>query len=95
MPAVSRQGDRCSGEGCFPPRPSIEGSPDVGINGLPALRAGDGFAVHACGNSAHASSAAAGSGTVFVNDRPLVRVGDPVACGSAVAAGSADVFAGG
>lgn len=60
MPAVTRQGDACTGHGAFPPRPST-----------------------------------AGSATVFANGMPLGRVGDPVACGSSVAAGSPNVFAGG
>ncbi|MCC5811204.1 MAG: PAAR domain-containing protein [Ectothiorhodospiraceae bacterium] len=94
MPAASRQGDVCTGHGCFPPRASIEGSPNVFINGAAALRAGDGYAVHVCGNSSHDSVVADGSATVFVNGQPLARIGDPVACGSAVAQGSENVFAG-
>jgi uncharacterized Zn-binding protein involved in type VI secretion len=37
---------------------------------------------------------ASGSGTVFVNGKALARVGDSVACGSAAAQGSSNVFAG-
>ncbi|WP_322979008.1 PAAR domain-containing protein [Pseudomonas sp. C11] len=33
--------------------------------------------------------------TVFVNSKPIGRIGDPLACGSSVAAGSPNVFAGG
>jgi uncharacterized Zn-binding protein involved in type VI secretion len=32
---------------------------------------------------------------VFVNGKQLGRIGDPVACGSAIASGSGNVFAGG
>ncbi|RFA31333.1 PaaR repeat-containing protein [Alkalilimnicola ehrlichii] len=95
MPAVSRVGDICTGEGCFPPRKSTSGSGDVTINGKAALRVGDAFEEHACGNSAHESALAEGSSTVFVNRLPLGRIGDPIACGSAVAQGSTNVFAGG
>jgi uncharacterized Zn-binding protein involved in type VI secretion len=94
MPAVSRAGDICSGHGCFPPRPAASGSGDVFINGAPALRTGDSFGAHACGTSAHASSAGQGSTSVFVNGKPLMRIGDPVNCGSVVAQGSPSVFAG-
>ena len=41
------------------------------------------------------STTAEGSSTVFVNGIPAARIGDPVACGSACARGSTDVFAGG
>jgi uncharacterized Zn-binding protein involved in type VI secretion len=36
-----------------------------------------------------------GSSTVFVNGKPIGRVGDPVACGGLVAEGSPNVLAGG
>nr|WP_083100694.1 PAAR domain-containing protein [Pseudophaeobacter leonis] len=38
---------------------------------------------------------AVGSNTVYVNGKQIGRIGDPVDCGSAVAVGSGDVFAGG
>lgn len=95
MPAVSRKGDTCTGHGCFPPRASTGGSSTVFVNGTPAHRAGDGWAVHSCGDSSHDSALAAGSGSVFADGKALARIGDPVACGSAVAVGSDNVFAGG
>ncbi len=94
MPAVARFGDRCSGHGCFPPRPNDDGSPDVFVNGLAAHRRGDHWMSHCCGLTCHDSVLAGGSGTVFVNGRPLGRVGDGVACGSVVAQGSGNVFSG-
>lgn len=95
MPAVSRLGDTCTGHGCFPPRASTGGSGSVFINGKPAHRQGDGWAVHSCGDSHHASQLAGGSASVRANGLPLARIGDPIACGSAVAVGSDNVFAGG
>lgn len=94
MPAVARQGDKCTGHGCFPPRANTAASGDVFVNGKGAHRVGDAWAVHVCGNSSHGSSLASGSSTVFVNGRALGRVADSVACGSAVAQGSSNVFAG-
>lgn len=96
MPAVTRKGDACTGHGTFPPRPSVAGSPNVNINGIPAHRVGDGWATH-CNTkpTCHGGALAAGSGSVNVNGKPLGRIGDDVDCGSAVAAGSPDVFAGG
>ncbi len=94
MAEVTRKGDICSGHGCWPPRPSSQGSGNVFINGIPAHRHGDGWDPHTCG-STHSSNLAAGSSTVFVNGLQLGRIGDPVACGSTVATGSGDVYAGG
>lgn len=92
MPAVSRLNDLCTGHGCWPPRANDQASENVFVNGLGAHRQGDHWAAHTC-LSTHDSTLAQGSPTVFVNGKPLARVGDPVACGSAVATGSADVFA--
>ena len=95
MPGVSFQGAIGTGHGCFPPRPSAGGSPDVFVNGIPVLRESDPWGVHCCGPSCHDSTQAAGSATVFANGLQLARIGDPVACGSAVAECSDNVFAGG
>ena len=96
MPAVTREGDQCTGHGCHPPRPSTSGSPNVYINGIPAHRVGDTWAVHCCPTpspACHDSVLASGSPTVNVNDKPLGRIGDSVACDSVVAQGSGNVFA--
>ena len=95
MPAVTRRGDACTGHGCWPPRPSTGGSPDVFANGIAVHRQADTWAAHTCPAipQTHASLLASGSATVFANGRQLGRIGDPVACGSSVAAGSPDVFA--
>jgi len=95
MPAVARFGDTCTGHDCFPLRANDQASTSVFINGLGAHRVGDHWQTHCCGPSCHDSALAAGSATVFVNGKPLGRIGDPVACGSAVASGSGNVFAGG
>lgn len=97
MAAVTRLGDSCTGHGCWPPRPSNGASPDVYANGIAVHRQGDGWAPHTCPSipETHASVLASGSSTVYANGKQLGRIGDPVACGSTVAAGSGDVFAGG
>lgn len=94
-PPATRLGDSCTGHGCFPPRPSVSGSPTVFVNGIPWHRVGDAWAVHCCGLSCHAAVLAAGSSTVFVNKIPAGRIADPVACGSVVMTGSPNVYAGG
>lgn len=95
MPAVTRKGDTCTGHGAWPPRNSTGGSGNVFVNGIAVHRQGDSWAVH-CDPlpSCHDSVLAVGSGSVFANGKALGRVGDPVACGSTVASGSEDVFAG-
>lgn len=95
MPAVTRLGDNCTGHGCWPPRPSVSASPNVFVNGIPVHRQGDAWATHCCGPACHAGVLAAGSSTVYVNGKQCGRIADPVNCGSNVAEGSPNVFAGG
>ncbi|WP_420719603.1 PAAR domain-containing protein [Thiomicrorhabdus sp.] len=92
MPAATRLNDPCTGHGCFPPRTNIAASADVIINGQGAHREGDGWGSHCCGPSCHAGTTASGSPNVFVNGKAKARIGDPLDCGSAIAAGSANVF---
>lgn len=93
MSAVTRLGDMASGHGCWPAHPSIEGSPNVFVNGIPVVRVGDAYQPHTC-VSTHGGNLAAGSSSVFVNGKAIGRVGDPVSCGSTVSQGSPNVFAG-
>jgi len=95
MPATCRLGDTCTGHAGFPPRPNDAASSNVFINGLGAHRVGDHWVTHCDPTpSCHDSSLASGSGTVYVNGVPLGRIGDSIACGSTVATGSGNVFAG-
>ena len=94
MPAVTRLGDQCTGHGCFPARPSISAAASVFINGIAVHRVGDAWGTHCCGPACHASVLAEGSTSVFVEGQAVGRIGDPVACGSAAAEGSMNVFAG-
>ncbi len=94
MPAVTRVGDadisHCSG------MVRAEGSPDVFVNGIAVSRQGDmntGHLVPPVPCVSHAAPIAIGSTTVFVNGRGCGRVGDATC--TAVAEGSANVFAGG
>ena len=95
MPAISRKGDTCTGHGCFPPRASTEGSGDVFVNGTGVHRQGDKWAAHTCGENTHDGACSSGSSSVYANGKAVARVGDDISCGSAVAVGSPDVFAGG
>ena len=98
MPPAVRQGDVCTGHGCWPSRPNASWSGDVFINSLGAHRTGDKWQIHCCvvfPFPCHSSVMGQGSPNVFVNGRPLARIADPVACGSACATGSPNVFVNG
>ena len=100
MAGIARSGDTCTGHDCFPPRAAASGSPSVFVNGKPAHRQGDSWQVHTCTHpetphGSHGGTLASGSSSVYVNGRQLGRIGDPVSCGSTVASGSNNVFAGG
>ena len=77
--------------------PGIQGSPDVMVNGLPALRVGDpGIHMACCGPNMW--NALKGSGTVFINGIPAHRKGDTTMhCGGVgeLTMGSPDVDVGG
>lgn len=95
MPAVTRLGDTCTGHGCFPPRESVGASGDVFANSIAVHRLTDPWAAHGCPVCPpHGSELSSGSGTVFVNSLAMGRIADNIACGSKVAVGSGNVFAG-
>ena len=77
--------------------PAIEGSPDVNVNGRPALRVGDhGIHMACCGPNSW--TAAAGSGTVMINNKAAHRLGDSDShCGGSgqLIQGSENVITGG
>jgi hypothetical protein len=65
---------------------------DVLVNGKGAHREGDDWAVHCCGPSCHSGKTVKGSPNVFTNGKAKARIGDLVDCGSAISAGSSNVF---
>jgi len=94
MPPITRIGDNGTGHGCYPARPSIGGSPNVYVNSIPVVRQGDPYDTHCCGSSCHGGNLASGSSIVYVNGLQLGRIGDPISCGSSVAVGSPNTYAG-
>ena len=56
--------------------PGILGSPDVNVNGRPALRVDD-IGMHAVCCGANMWKATSGSSTVFINNKAAFRNGDP------------------
>jgi uncharacterized Zn-binding protein involved in type VI secretion len=87
MAAIAVVGTVCSGHGGFPSRPAAAGESLLTINGIPVLVQGSPYPVHSDGNSSHAGSAVSTRPWFTVNGKAVVCVGDPVDCGSTVAAG--------
>ncbi|MFK3798501.1 PAAR domain-containing protein [Pseudomonas sp. NPDC088444] len=77
------------------------GSPDVFINGRPAVRAGEDVASSCTGLALNHPmwpfqvTVAEGSATVFINGKPAARVGSKLVCGAHIKTGSDNVFIGG
>jgi len=93
MPGIHRLGDVGTGHGCWPPRPIISGSSNVLVNGIPATKIGDSYAVHCCPPPCHGGSQASGNPTVLVNGSPVARQGDSISCGGSALACSGNVMA--
>lgn len=99
LPIVRMGVDICSGHPAgptfFTPRPALTGSTDVFVEGLPVVRAGvDMWAPHTNIISVHSGAGVGGSPTVLCNGVPVMRLGDPINCGSVAAMGSSTVFCG-
>lgn len=106
MPPQSRLGDKsqvpadahgCPGcpHSCI--GPAIQGSPNVNVNSRPALRVTD-VGIHAACCGPNMWTAAAGSGTVFINGLKAHRQGDKdTHCGGTgqMVEGSGNVITGG
>jgi len=105
MPSMGRLGDKSNAPadahgcpGCPHPvtGPAVMGSPDVLVNGRPALRVTD-VGIHAACCGPNMWTAVMGSGTVLVNGLAAHRMGDQDAhCGGVgqLIEGSPDVLAG-
>lgn len=100
MPAVTRVGDLSTGHEGYPPSAvTIPNNSTVYANGiLVAVQSGS-FATHVKPKSPpHVEGAdrviTGGSSTVFVESKPVTRIGDDIADGDASAQGSPNVFAG-
>ena len=100
MPAVTRFGDSSTtGHGCSGTTTVAGPSTNVKCNSKGVERKGDPTAGHTIPAGSppvcvpHAAFINAGSGTVFVNGKPIARVGDSADSG-AITTGSSNVFDG-
>lgn len=97
MAAASRRGDLSAGHACFPPTNCTGGvASKTFINGIPAQIIGASYTAHRCGKTVHPSrQASSGSGTVYIEGQPAIRIGDSISCGDSVGQGSPNVQFGG
>lgn len=102
MPAITRNGVDPSAGHCFPPVVTTAsgqntGQPMVFVNNILATVVGAPYESHCCSceGDDHVDLASAGSGTVFIQNIPVHRIGDAMSHGDVSAAGSPNVFAGG
>jgi uncharacterized Zn-binding protein involved in type VI secretion len=86
MPQAARQGDPTDHGGVI-----VSGSPDTTIGGIPAARQATDS--HGCPNHGTVPIVT-GSPTVLIDGTQAARVGDKLACGSAIASGCATVLFG-
>jgi uncharacterized Zn-binding protein involved in type VI secretion len=98
MPAISRIGDMSTGHGCFPPTALVQTSvTKTYFNGILAsvVDSGCQHAPHTCGITTHAGSTrspSSGASKTYIEGFPAARIGDNIACGDAIAEGSANSF---
>ena len=105
MPSVAYEGSECTtGHGCDTTVKINGGSGDVIIGGLKSVaRKDDPLQDHSIDNQSPppdciphlGQKVNEGSATVFVNDRPIARVGDSVDVGGEITEGESSVVAGG
>ena len=103
--SVAVKGAACTtGHGCDTATTVLGGSPNVVVGNVGVLRKGDPLAKHTINQTPpllppcidHPSQVVnTGSATVFVNGKPIARVGDLVDIGGSITAGISTVFAGG
>jgi uncharacterized Zn-binding protein involved in type VI secretion len=99
MPAICRQTDTTTGHpGSHGPRgfQGSAGSSNVYANGIKVIRSNIiDLLIDAHSPPANDEYVSAGSSSVFVNGKPVSRVGDAISCGGGtMASGSSNVFAG-
>ena len=100
MPAVSRVGDTVSVHECGVVPTAAVGSLNVFTNSIKTHRVGDVNTAHpflpaVSGCPTHSTALVKGSPNVYVNGKPLARLGDPYGCGISLTKGSPNVYSNG
>lgn len=88
---------KTTGHEGFPPTTTLSGSPNVNIEGKPALKKGIVCGPHTnpSGTTHPTPTISSGSSSVNINGQPATRIGDDVDCGDMIADGVSTVFIGG
>jgi hypothetical protein len=98
MPAVSQKGKMSTGHGCFSPTAMVQTPVSkTYFNGILAgvVDQGCQFAPHTCGLTTHSQAeryVSSGASKTYIEGKPAARIGDEIACGDAIAEGSANSF---
>lgn len=88
MSAAAKKGCTTAGHDGFPPVSIPDCSPNVNINGVGAVTVGHNSVSHSKpDNPPHAVTVSSGSATVFVNGKPLAKMGSACGCGDKIAGG--------
>lgn len=98
MVGVVKMGAMTTGHACWPPTVVAQGSPNVLVEGIPAVTMGHMAIPHICTSKpypVHPAAVAKGSATIFVNGAPLARIGDMLSCSDMIAQGAGTVLGGG
>lgn len=100
MPAIAVESTSSTGHSCFPPSNAIGPySTKTRVNGkFVQLEQYTMYAAHTCDETTHSPAerkVTTGSSRVFIEGKPVARIGDPIDCGDAVSVGSSNTFAGG
>lgn len=89
MPGVTRVGDKCTGHDGYEPKPLIEGSKTFKVDGRFVGLVGCHYEEHSKPNAdTHQDYIAEGAPSVFIEGKPVARIGDKVSNGGTVAEGS-------
>lgn len=90
---ISRLGDVTTGHGCHQPVIGADASPTVQVNGLPIHIVTNKTVPHTCGTDVHPDVMTVGSLTVKANGQSVMRLGDTMVPGGAMAEACINVFA--
>lgn len=92
MPAVVKDGSRCTGHGCWPSRVNSTCSKKFFIEGKGIVRVSDKWTQHCC-KTCHTGTQTTGSKKMFVEGLAVARIGDSIDCGSKNQTGASKMFA--
>lgn len=98
MAGVVQLGAMTTGHACWPPTMVSQGSPNVIVEGLPAVTMGHMGIPHVCTSPSypvHPLVVSQGSSNIMVNGAPLAKMGDQMSCTDMIAQGSGTVLGGG